>query len=708
MKMGGVARVLGVAWGVGAVGCGAPPQGPVQEPVVAVVPQVKPVEVVGAAPVWRVETLMDVVPESAVLVAHVPRPETMLQSLDALMEGALPGMLGAEIARKTGIGAGAAGELVNGFERGVLFVGARGRDPVERDPAICAGVMVKDGGVVEQVLAQPAVRKMAGEKFVLEQGAEGELTYGAWIREARVAVLCNEPKLLMAALGVAEGKASSFKKSPLFKSDRAQGTWLAVDLQGITAGKEGLEAGSQVFVAFPGVAGAPDLEVRFTGYGASFPALGTVLAATNQGAMERLPKGAAGALGVSLQRAPGKTLRDVIDVVARAVGGPGSALVEGLLAGSGVDLETLDRALGGEVAVGMYRDPTSPKEAKGQKAGAPSGSGLPEGMTVLATIAMADEAAQKKVFTALVALSKKEPKQFKAVGNVITEDLGDGREIRVESRKGMVLIGAGARKHVTELAGKIGKETLGASKEFADWRGKVAATGNVLAYGDGMAVVEMLSAGGGNLPANLGRDALTTLLALSLAPNSRGTELSLDGYGGASVLGIAASLGIYGTRRYLAKAKTSEARNTVGAIARSAAAAYEREGLPAAGQPQGVPVHRLCRSATQVPAVVPKGGKYMPATGSGQDFDQGSDDEGWRCLRFSMSQPFYYQYDYRVGGGYKGPARGGPDPGKDGFEVSAEGDLDGDGKTSLFTRTGKVVKGQIVLSPELFVSDEME
>jgi hypothetical protein len=33
---------------------------------------------------------------------------------------------------------------------------------------------------------------------------------------------------------------------------------------------------------------------------------------------------------------------------------------------------------------------------------------------------------------------------------------------------------------------------------------------------------------------------------------------------------------------------------------------------------------------------------------------------------------------------------------------------DGDGKTSLFTRTGKVVNGQLVLSPQIFVSEELE
>lgn len=76
----------------------------------------------------------------------------------------------------------------------------------------------------------------------------------------------------------------------------------------------------------------------------------------------------------------------------------------------------------------------------------------------------------------------------------------------------------------------------------------------------------------------------------------------------------------------------------------------------------------------------------------------------WSCLRFSYSNPIRYRYAYRVGSGYLGP-RSGPT----GFEVSAEGDLDGDGKTSLFTVIGQEdpVAKSIVLS-KTFVTDEYE
>ena len=44
-----------------------------------------------------------------------------------------------------------------------------------------------------------------------------------------------------------------------------------------------------------------------------------------------------------------------------------------------------------------------------------------------------------------------------------------------------------------------------------------------------------------------------------------------------AIIGILAALAIYGVRRYLASAKTSEAKNNIGAISRGGQQAYERE-----------------------------------------------------------------------------------------------------------------------------------
>lgn len=166
------------------------------------------------------------------------------------------------------------------------------------------------------------------------------------------------------------------------------------------------------------------------------------------------------------------------------------------------------------------------------------------------------------------------------------------------------------------------------------------------------------------------------------------------------IFGVMAALGIYGVRRYLAAAKTAEAKNTIGAISRAAQAAYERED-PTTGRE----AHRLCGSATPVPAVVPGAERYMPSSAPGADFQSGSATAGWTCLKFGVSTPVYYQYHYRQGGGWVAPANA---PGPDGFEAAAVGDLDGNGTRSVFSRTGTASGGTVTLATSIFIDNEFE
>ncbi len=152
-------------------------------------------------------------------------------------------------------------------------------------------------------------------------------------------------------------------------------------------------------------------------------------------------------------------------------------------------------------------------------------------------------------------------------------------------------------------------------------------------------------------------------------------HLQLDSLNG---IGVYAATAIYGVRRYLASSKTSEAKYAIGAISRGAINAYEING-------------KLCKSAQPVPqAGPPSGRKYQPNLVAGQDFQTGDEKSGWKCLKFAMTQPHYYQYFYNAGGNYLGPKHGAVDPGPNGFEAAAIGDLDGDGKTSVFILSGKV------------------
>src|SRR3954471_16718535 len=85
-----------------------------------------------------------------------------------------------------------------------------------------------------------------------------------------------------------------------------------------------------------------------------------------------------------------------------------------------------------------------------------------------------------------------------------------------------------------------------------------------------------------------------------------------------AIIGVLAALAIYGVRRYLASAKTSEAKANVGAIARAAVSAYDRETY--ANQLLGdtaistLAMHTLCASASRVPVTTPAGTKAQPST----------------------------------------------------------------------------------------------
>ncbi|HEY4119702.1 MAG TPA: hypothetical protein VGM56_17665 [Byssovorax sp.] len=171
-------------------------------------------------------------------------------------------------------------------------------------------------------------------------------------------------------------------------------------------------------------------------------------------------------------------------------------------------------------------------------------------------------------------------------------------------------------------------------------------------------------------------------------------------------VGILATLAMYGTKKYLASAKTAEAKNTVGAISRAAMAAYEREGVGG---------HALCASrgpAAAGHAPVPQdfhlvqGKKYTPSTAPGVDYDTGTPAGGWRCLKFAMTQPSYYQYHYVAGGPWV--TKNGDAAGPNGFEAAAKGDIDGNGTPSFFSRTGKVEGAEVKLETNLYVENELE
>ncbi|MCL2824611.1 MAG: prepilin-type N-terminal cleavage/methylation domain-containing protein [Polyangiaceae bacterium] len=149
-----------------------------------------------------------------------------------------------------------------------------------------------------------------------------------------------------------------------------------------------------------------------------------------------------------------------------------------------------------------------------------------------------------------------------------------------------------------------------------------------------------------------------------------------------AIIGVLAALAIYGVQKYLRNAKTAEAKEGIGRIAADASSAYDREGMDGTalnlGGSSGIS-NRLCEAAAHtVPLAVPLGEKYQSSP------FEWTDGAGWTCLKFSMKDPQYYQYNYVVEGS---PTR---TEENDRFVASAVGDLNADGNTSLFSLGGTI------------------
>ena len=154
-----------------------------------------------------------------------------------------------------------------------------------------------------------------------------------------------------------------------------------------------------------------------------------------------------------------------------------------------------------------------------------------------------------------------------------------------------------------------------------------------------------------------------------------------------AIVGILAVLAIYGVRKYLANAKTAEARNSLGAIAQGAAASFEKEtsapGVIALGTAVGFS-HQICLKepgGATVPPAPPPAKKYQSQY---SDWQLGAaTNAGFSCLKFVMDQPQYFAYGYTSDS--TGTTSGTV------FTGTAKGDLNGDGTLfSTFTVTGAV------------------
>src|ERR1039458_4046247 len=121
-----------------------------------------------------------------------------------------------------------------------------------------------------------------------------------------------------------------------------------------------------------------------------------------------------------------------------------------------------------------------------------------------------------------------------------------------------------------------------------------------------------------------------------------------------AIIGILAVLAIYGVRKYMANAKTAEARNSLGQIGKDQSAEFEKESMPgatlAAGATAGIS-RSLCQSSSaNVPPAAASiaGKKYQSSQVVGADWskDETVQGVGFSCLKFSMDAPQYFMYGF--------------------------------------------------------------
>jgi type IV pilus assembly protein PilA len=164
-----------------------------------------------------------------------------------------------------------------------------------------------------------------------------------------------------------------------------------------------------------------------------------------------------------------------------------------------------------------------------------------------------------------------------------------------------------------------------------------------------------------------------------------------------AIVGILAALAIYGVRKYMANAKTAEAKNSIGQMAKDASAAFNREKMAAAFISAGSSTavsNVLCQGAVATVPASPdsiKGKKYQSMQ---SEWDAGSAVAGWSCVKFSMSEPQYYMYGYAQTGTTTGTNG-------DTFTASAQGDLDGDGILSNFQIQGIIEANAVKVTPTI-------
>jgi type IV pilus assembly protein PilA len=166
-----------------------------------------------------------------------------------------------------------------------------------------------------------------------------------------------------------------------------------------------------------------------------------------------------------------------------------------------------------------------------------------------------------------------------------------------------------------------------------------------------------------------------------------------------AIVGVLAVLAVYGVRKYIANAKTAEAKNSLGQIGKDATSAFEGERMSGAVLAEGgstAVLRALCQTGAAgagVPATPPQAAKYQSTKLDWSPVSDVAGNLGWPCLKYEMTQPQYYKYTYDSDSTSSTAGTL--------FSAGAFGDLNGDGQASTFMMRGAITSGRLRLAPSL-------
>ena len=168
-----------------------------------------------------------------------------------------------------------------------------------------------------------------------------------------------------------------------------------------------------------------------------------------------------------------------------------------------------------------------------------------------------------------------------------------------------------------------------------------------------------------------------------------------------AIVGVLAVLAVYGVRKYIANAKTAEAKNSLGQIGKDAVTAFEGERMSNAVLPEigsTAVVRQMCPTGTSGLAGIPStlnkidGKKYQSSKADWSVAADVAANTGFPCLKFELTAPQYYQYTYIATGASAN---------NDSFVANATGNLNGDAVYSTFSMAGTIQSQRLNLAPSI-------